>query len=500
MSYWPNTDSRFRAVLRFVAGGQFLTASLGNRLVYQIVLISALLSLFTSSIQLLAGYRHDRAALSTIAESVRQSTSNAFSNALWEYNFELVGALVEGVYNKEHVEFVRLTTPQGRTWEDGSFSEQLTISILPFIFEESPNSQINVGTLEIGISSAEAARRLWQQTWIVLLTNFLKAAVASICISILFEWSIGRHLKALALHVSKNDWQDNADDLNLDLKCNARKDEIGQVSKAIGVAKKRARSDFLALTDEIQRRTKVESDLRARTSELENANREQSAFTYSISHDMKSPANTIKLLVDDLRILGVAERDAQCREILDDMDITLSRMSMLIEDVLHYASAIEATPTHKLLDMNAIAREVVDDLRADISRCNGNVHLENLPHVVGDPTQLRLLLQNLISNGLKFCPPDRSPVVTVSSDPAAPQPVILVTDNGIGIPPQHSERIFEMFKRLNSQSDFQGTGLGLTLCKRIIINHRGTISIQSEIGKGSKFRVEFPRHAGWVED
>lgn len=492
MTSSPNTDKPATRLFGFLPATRVFSGALGNRFVFQILAISAGLSFITSGIQLYAGYNHDRQGMSAIAQTIERSVSSAFTEALWEYNFELVEALLEGVYNKENVEFARLETPQGRVWELGTPNEQHITSNLEFLHSQ---ENTDVGELQIGVSTQAATKRLWGQAWIVLLTNFLKATLASVAISMMFEWNVGRHLRNVSQHVSMTNWQDARERIELDRK-RGPNDDIERVVHAIHSAKQRSQAVFDNLNAEIALRTAAEVGLKLRTIELENANREQAEFTYAISHDLKSPTNTIRLLIGELREIAGDNVDEDTNDILGDMDLTTTRMKALIDDVLNYASTVEVGTNRKPVDLNILFDEIVADLKADIRGQNVRVFSSNLPILQGDRTQLRLLLQNLIANAIKFRSTERDSTVQVVGSETENHVVVEVIDNGIGIPNEHFERIFGMFKRLHNQSEYEGTGLGLTLCKRIMLGHDGEISVSSEVGEGTCFRMEFKKNVG----
>lgn len=402
--------------------------------------------------------------------------------------------MLEGVFNKEHVEFVRLETPQGRSWELGVAGSNHDTEQLEFFFDANTDEPQRVGDLKIGISGAAAVKRLWRQAGIVLLTNFSKALLASFAISILFERSISRHLRKVAQHVSETDWQQDTGAIQLDRRSRP-KDDIGRIVHAIHSAKQRTQAHFSLLSEEIELRKKAQNSLKLRTAELENANREQAEFTYAISHDMKSPANTLKLLIGDLRIIGEETFDEECIEILEDMELTASRMTNLIDDVLQYAFTVEAEVCPEEVDLDDVFEDICADLKGDIRSRSAKVTRNALPVIQGSRMQIRLLLQNLLANALKFHSPDRDPIIRVEATSTNDKVILQVTDNGIGIPEEHFERIFGMFKRLHSQGDYEGTGLGLSLCKRIVLNHGGKIEVSSTLDKGTCFKMEFNSHA-----
>jgi signal transduction histidine kinase len=275
------------------------------------------------------------------------------------------------------------------------------------------------------------------------------------------------------------------------------------------------------LRDEIEERLKVEAALRAatqtlaqerdhldnkveeRTRELAEkaktlestldrlllTNREQAAFTYAISHDLKSPSNTILMLIDELQEAYGTILDADGNELLSLAKQTTSRMGKLVDDVLAYSRCIEDHSTSEVIDLVELVSDIIADLRFDIQSSNADLDIGPLPMVRGNRMQLKVLFQNLVSNAIKFRDPSKIPIVSISAVESADAATISISDNGIGIAQQHHERIFELFQRLHAYDAYGGSGIGLALCKRIASNHGSDLHLTSALGSGSTFSV-----------
>ncbi|MEL7093403.1 MAG: PAS domain-containing sensor histidine kinase [Pseudomonadota bacterium] len=222
------------------------------------------------------------------------------------------------------------------------------------------------------------------------------------------------------------------------------------------------------------------------------ANEELHSFAYGISHDLKAPASTMRMLLDEI-IGHRAENltDTQ-RELLGLAQDTAEQMCHLVEEMLAYTRIIGQEPEWSPVSLRETAEKVCSLLAKPISEAGAQVTIDDrLPMVPGNATQLRTLMQNLIENALKYRDPDRSPVVRVEA--LQDSRGFLVSDNGIGIAEEHQSRVFEMFKRLHRNDEISGTGLGLTLCQRVVMNHGGDIHVASELNRGSTFTVFLPR-------
>ncbi|MDP0492543.1 MAG: ATP-binding protein [Verrucomicrobiota bacterium JB023] len=249
-----------------------------------------------------------------------------------------------------------------------------------------------------------------------------------------------------------------------------------------------------------QRRLKDELELRVieRTNELaatnralEESNLELQQFAYVASHDLQTPLRAIAgyahFLDDEYR----SQLDEDGRLYLERMVAASARMKHLIDDLLAFSRVESSSRPFERVDLNQICDGVTELLEQSIIDSGGIVGRDDLPTVTGDPAQLAQLLQNLIGNALKYRGKE-APIVHVSAAEADGEMVISVSDNGIGIAPEYHERVFEIFRRLHTQEQYPGTGIGLGVCRRIVQRHHGRIWLDSEEGKGSNFHFSLP--------
>lgn len=247
---------------------------------------------------------------------------------------------------------------------------------------------------------------------------------------------------------------------------------------------------FAQQAQELDREKTHARELKVIVGQLEQANREQADFTYAISHDLKSPANTIGLLIDALS--EDSDLDPDGRELLADMSRTNQHMRQLVDDVLAYSRIVGEPLKIEPVDLNQLLEDICGDLKADIDSACAVIDIAPLPEIRGNRMQLRMLFQNLLSNAIKFRVPERPVRVEVSGWTMDKDCHLVVQDNGIGIPEEHREKVFGLFQRLHSRSAFDGTGLGLTICRRVMSNHRGSIHIAAGRRGGTTFVMTFP--------
>jgi signal transduction histidine kinase len=259
-----------------------------------------------------------------------------------------------------------------------------------------------------------------------------------------------------------------------------------------------------------QARDRLEERVQERTFELlelntalEKSNRELEQFASVASHDLQEPLRKIQAFGDRLvqrfrDVLG-----EQGREFVERMQHSAARMRTLIDDLLAYSRVASRGKPFEAVDLNQVAAEVVSDLEGRIEQTQGQVDVGPLPIVDGDPMQMRQLFTNLIGNALKFRKPETSPQVVVRSEVSqlngSATCRLSVKDNGIGFDQAYSERIFQLFQRLHGRGQFEGTGMGLAICRKIVERHGGHIMAQSQPGHGSEFVVTLPLRGPTIE-
>jgi PAS domain S-box-containing protein len=230
----------------------------------------------------------------------------------------------------------------------------------------------------------------------------------------------------------------------------------------------------------------LEKKVTLRTSELQSKNRELEQFAYVASHDLQEPLRTTSSFLALLRKQYYGQLDAKADKYIDYITQASDRMKTLIMDLLDY-SRLGREKQLVQLDCNVVMSEIIEDLENVIRENNAAIEVDPLPIVNAYPTEIKLLFQNLISNSIKFRKEGISPVIKISAIQRNGSWQFAVTDNGIGIEKQYHEKIFIIFQRLHNRSEYDGSGIGLAHCKKIVEMHRGHIWVDSEPGQGSTF-------------
>ncbi|WP_343670249.1 ATP-binding protein [Chitinophaga sp.] len=219
---------------------------------------------------------------------------------------------------------------------------------------------------------------------------------------------------------------------------------------------------------------------------LEVENKELEQFTYIASHDLQEPLRSINTLVELVATEYTGKLDENADNYLRFIRQSSNRMSDLIKALLDY-SRIGKVKVKETVDCNQVILNVVDDLRAAIHESKAQVIMENLPVVDAYPIELKLLFQNLLSNAIKFRQNEVPPVIRITCVKKENEYEFTFADNGIGIAPRYQEKVFEIFQRLHNKLQYEGTGIGLAHCKKIVSLHGGDIWLTSTPGEGSQF-------------
>ena len=283
-----------------------------------------------------------------------------------------------------------------------------------------------------------------------------------------------------------------------------QKDEEGNIQMWVGTS--------TDIQDQKNFTDKLEKEVHERTAELEqknkdliNMNIELQSFAYISSHDLQEPLRKIQTFASRLSDLDEQNISAKAKTYLGRIEVSAKRMQTLIQDLLTYSRTNSAERVFVKVSLDEIAEEVISDFSERIEESNAVINLNTLGEATVIPFQFRQLLHNLIGNALKFSKKNENPYVEIKANrirgyetkipvdyPDKMYYHLTISDNGIGFEDEFKERIFEVFQRLNTESEFSGTGIGLAIVKKIVENHKGIIRAHSQKGRGATFEVYLP--------
>ncbi len=260
-------------------------------------------------------------------------------------------------------------------------------------------------------------------------------------------------------------------------------DEIARLSREFNNMLDRIEAAEAAL---IKTNVELERRVKERTEKLERSNMELEQFAYVASHDLQEPLRTISNFVGLLEAKCSAEATDENHRYFEFILNATVRMQNLIRDLLEI-SRIGRDTVYSLVDCNEIVADVLSEMQISIRENNAKIHFETLPVLVASEIELKRVFQNLISNALKFRKTDENPEIEISCEENSHEYIFRVKDNGIGLEKNYTNKIFNIFQRLHSVSEYPGTGIGLAACSKIVALHQGRIWVESEVSAGAKF-------------
>jgi light-regulated signal transduction histidine kinase (bacteriophytochrome) len=235
---------------------------------------------------------------------------------------------------------------------------------------------------------------------------------------------------------------------------------------------------------------------------LESANKDLDRFAFMASHDLQEPLRKIRTFSDRLFVRYKESLDDDGKANLIRIQKAAERMQNLITDILTFSKISSEKIEFMTSDLNKIVSEVITEMDEEVRAKAAKIQVSNLPVLQVNPGLIKPLFQNLIGNALKYCKKDTVPLINIKADVGLKHLTkgtetrnycrIFIEDNGIGFDQRYAEEIFGMFKRLHRSSEFEGTGIGLALCKKIVEQHNGFISARSKVGEGSTFIISLP--------
>jgi light-regulated signal transduction histidine kinase (bacteriophytochrome) len=249
---------------------------------------------------------------------------------------------------------------------------------------------------------------------------------------------------------------------------------------------------MVGFVSDVSEQVQAREDLALRAGELARSNAELERFAYVASHDLQEPLRMVISFTQLLADRYKGRLDADADEFIGFAVDGATRMRRLIDDLLTYSRVSTGPRNYELIDANAAAERALFNLGIAVKESQAQIEIKPLPTLLADETRLTLLFQNLIGNAVKFRRGGEAPVVRVWAEPLRDSTRFVIEDNGIGIEDRHRERIFQIFQRLNPRNQYQGNGIGLSICKKIVEDMGGTIDVESVPQRGSRFYFTVP--------
>jgi len=325
-----------------------------------------------------------------------------------------------------------------------------TLAIIPVRYHDRPMGAIHLADEREGLATLNTVR-------------FIESTAAPLIGEALYRFSTEEELER---------HRDNLEDL-----VKARTEQLQKTNEYLG--------------NEIATRRQTEDELKQLTEELKRSNADLQQFAYAASHDLQEPLRVVAGFVKLLEKRYKDELDEKASEYIDFTVDGVKRMQMLIHDLLEFSRVGTKGKISKPTNCSVALEEALYNLHLSIEENKAEVTYDLLPTVMGDHSQLSRLFQNLISNAIKFRS-EESPKIHISAEQKGREWLFSVRDNGMGIDQKYFNRIFVIFQRLHTREEYEGTGIGLSICKKIVEHHNGRIWVESGVGKGSTFFFTIP--------
>lgn len=499
----PNTSEMQSIFAKPVRDG------VGQRLLFLILIFSSVVTLITTGFQLFFDYHRDLSAIDARLNEITHGYLDSLSGSLWHVDATQLRLQLEGIVRQPdmHAAEVMETTP-GITnplvvRAENQASKTVLVREYPIVFDERGMHR-TIGVLRLEATLDQVYDRLFDKTIVILITQGIKTFIVSFFILYIVHRLITRHIMAISVYLGKYDIRHPMPPLRLRRRNPKHEDELGQMAEAFNAmcwslqeAYHEVQEMNAALAADVALRKRAESEIRRlnegleetvrlRTMDLEAANKELSAFTYSVSHDLRAPLRRIEGFGQLIEEESAESFSEQGRHYLMRMRAGVREMGEMTESFLKLSQASRAELALENVDLSAMAEDIVQTCRENSP--NHPMVATIAPNIVvrGDRHFLRIAMTNLFNNAWKYTYGVAEPTVEFGMETEAGHTVYFVRDNGVGFEQSRSERMFIPFHRLHSAQQFEGLGIGLATVQRIVARHGGRIWAEGKVGEGAK--------------
>lgn len=456
--------------------------SIARRLIFWIALLIGLVALAITALQLWVEYRQDVRTVEDQFQRIESSHLDGVVEQAWLADRDALKTLLEGIRRMPDIHFVEVRldgntfAAAGQPIAEGGLTHQWALR------HEHRGQLQEIGLLTVHADMANVRERLFQRAVFIILANLAMTVVVAALMYLVVHQVVTRHLELIAGHFGRIEADTLHTPLALERPPQPERDELDRLVDEYN----HMRANLLISYAELRElNATLEERVAERTDALSRANKELESFAYSVSHDLRAPLRAINGFS---RILLDSERErlsADGRDLLDRVARNGQKLDQLIEDILQYSRAGQRPLERRPVDLAALAREVAAELKTQYPTTE--VAIGDLPTVEGDPTMLRQVLQNLIGNGLKYSAKKPAPQVEIGCAGQNGDTACFVKDNGAGFDMRYADKLFGMFQRMHTESQFPGTGVGLAIVKRLVERHGGRVWATAEPDAGATF-------------
>jgi len=485
---------------------------IGVRLLAAIVLFSSAVTLVLTALELTIDYRTELRVIQRRLDDIEASYLASLTGSLWTLDTDQIRRQLEGIQRLpdiQHLEVREVGRPEGRgvTVSVGTHATgSVIVRDYPMVFTEPDGRAQSIGVLHVGATLSGVYARLIDRTMLILAGQGVKTFLVALFILFIVHRLVTRHLVGIAGFLHRFDPRSTVAPLTLSRTERRHEDELDQMADAFNAmatrleelyrelaglnaelewdiaARQQAEAEVTRLNAELEQR------VRQRTAELEAANKELDAFTYSVSHDLRAPLRRIEGFG---RILGdeYADRlDDRGRHFLERIRAGSTEMAEMIDSFLKLSRSTRSELTIESVDLSALAESVVARLREREPERAVSIAIAPGMAAQGDRRLLGAVLENLLGNAWKYTRTTKGAAIRFETEESDGPTVYAVRDNGAGFDMAYADRLFLPFSRLHRPEEFEGTGIGLATVVRILARHGGRIRAEGAVGRGATFR------------
>ncbi|MCV6594076.1 MAG: TRAP transporter substrate-binding protein DctP [Silicimonas sp.] len=459
------------------------------RVVLHALVATLLIILAVAILQMALSDLRERSRAALALDELADRLSAPLEQALQEGSASRIREVLDAGITVPGVVFLRLTGPDAALWTRGTDPINRPLVRRAYPLHGDAPATVPVGLLTIGRAPEPdrlfSAPNVVRQIGVLLLPMLALWAVLILVV----DRVLGRPLRQIT-GFAEGPWLREESGGATRRAARAIPDEFDRMAQVMDRAR-----HLLDRADRERRR--LLASLADLNKTLSDANQDQADFVYAVSHDLRAPTKTARMLLEQFREVAEAGLDKEAASILEDLDRSNARLGHLVEDLILYSRSIGKEVEKTDIKLDDLVHDVIRDLTSAIRDARAEVITRDLPVVHGAPVQIRAVLKSLLSNAIKFHDPSRGAMVEIWGGASSVEGLVQfsIRDNGIGIDPQHQERIFDLFTRLNGSDEDIGSGMGLSMCQRIVTEHGGRIEVISKPDAGSTFTAILPGRA-----
>lgn len=485
---------------------------IGVRLLAAILLFSSALTLVLTALELTIDYRTDLGVIQRRLDDIEASYLSSLTGSLWTLDTDQLRRQLEGILrlpDMQHLEVREVGRPEGRGVAVSvgiHATESAVARDYPMVFTEPAGGAQRIGVLHVEATLSGVYARLFDRTMLILAGQGVKTFLVALFILFIVHRLVTRHLVGIAGLLHRFDPRSAVAPLALARAERQHEDELDRMAEAFNAMATRLEELYRELAGlnaelewdiaarqqaeaEVSRlNAELEQRVRQRTAELEAANKELDAFTYSVSHDLRAPLRRIEGFG---RILGgeYADRlDERGRHFLERIRAGTNEMAEMIDSFLKLSRSTRSELTVDTVDLSALAEAAVARLHEREPDRAVSVAIEPGMVARGDRRLLGAVLENLLGNAWKYTRSTEGAAIRFETEVLGGRTVYAVRDNGAGFEMAYADRLFLPFSRLHRPEEFEGTGIGLATVVRILARHGGRIRAEGAVGRGATFR------------